>query len=78
MKNQNKVRRLACPRIGEREKQVQSRKQRLFSLGSEWHFRTREGIDIGPYGSKREAENGINSFIRQIGFNLIRSDASSL
>ena len=66
---------VSCPRVGESRRQITSRKQRLFSTDKGWYFKTREGIDIGPYENKKHAENGINSFIREIGFNLIRGEA---
>ncbi len=28
-----------------------------------WYFRTREGMDIGPYDSQTDAISGISSFI---------------
>lgn len=32
------------------------RRERVFASGASWYFRTREGIDVGPYGSRFEAE----------------------
>lgn len=75
MMSQNKTNRIGCPRVGENKQQVKSRKQRLYAIGADWYFNTREGIEIGPFESRKEAENGINSFIRQVGFNMIRGDA---
>ncbi len=31
------------------------RSNRIFRRNGDWYFRTREGIDIGPYGSEFEA-----------------------
>jgi len=42
-------------RLGERARQW-LRRDRVFLDGTGWHFRTREGIDVGPYGSRFEAE----------------------
>lgn len=64
-----------CPRVGEGMKNVKCRNQRLFSVGPDWYFKTREGIEIGPYENEKDAENGINRFIRQIAFNMIRAEA---
>lgn len=75
MKNQVINNSVSCPRVGESRRQITSRKKRLFSTDKGWYFKTREGIDIGPYDSQKHAENGINSFIREIGFNLIRGEA---
>ena len=73
MTSKNKT--IGCPRVGENKQQVKARKQRLYAIGSDWYFDTREGIEIGPFESRKEAENGINSFIRQIAFNMIKGDA---
>lgn len=70
--NQN----IRCPREGESAHQIQARAQRLFSIGRDWYFSTREGIDQGPFLSKKHAENAINKFIREIAFDLIRDDSS--
>jgi len=32
------------------------RRERVFASGGSWYFRTREGVDVGPYGSRFEAE----------------------
>ncbi len=39
------------------------RSDRLFTQHSYWYFRTREGMDIGPYDSANEALDGINGFM---------------
>jgi hypothetical protein len=44
-------------------KTPQDRSERLFTQHNYWYFRTREGMDIGPYDSESDADNGINSFI---------------
>jgi hypothetical protein len=41
----------------------QDRSERLFIQHDYWYFRTREGMDIGPYDTQLDATNGINSFI---------------
>ncbi|MGH1486406.1 MAG: DUF6316 family protein [Cellvibrionaceae bacterium] len=42
---------------------VPIRSDRLFTQHSYWYFRTREGMDIGPFDSISEAVNGINGFV---------------
>jgi len=42
-------------RLGERARQW-LRKDRVFVSGTGWYFRTREGIAVGPYSSRFEAE----------------------
>lgn len=42
---------------GNEEQRVWFRSDRVFfSQGSQWYFRTREGVDVGPYESQSEAE----------------------
>jgi hypothetical protein len=41
----------------------QDRSERIFIQHNYWYFRTREGMDIGPYDSQLDATDGINSFI---------------
>jgi hypothetical protein len=52
--------RLAVPgrqrmRLGELARQW-FRRERVFDRAGRWYFRTREGIDVGPYASRFEAE----------------------
>ena len=37
--------------------------ERIFMQRNYWYFRTREGMDIGPYDSQTDAISGISSFI---------------
>ena len=39
------------------------RSDRLFTQHNYWYFRTREGMDIGPFDTISEALEGIQSFI---------------
>lgn len=39
------------------------RSDRFFQQEAYWYFRTREGLDIGPFDSKEDAETGFNSFL---------------
>ena len=43
--------------------QIPDRSDRLFTQHNYWYFRTREGMDIGPFDTISEANNGIQSFI---------------
>ena len=43
---------------------VPFRTGRIFNVGMEWFFMTREGIDRGPYVDKQDAEVGLTLFIR--------------
>ncbi|MEM9102426.1 MAG: DUF6316 family protein [Pseudomonadota bacterium] len=40
------------------------RSNRFFSKEQEWYFRTREGIDCGPFDSHEEAELMLKAFLR--------------
>lgn len=43
---------------------VPFRTGRIFSIGPEWYFATREG-DEGPYSSRKEAEAELTVYIRE-------------
>ena len=40
------------------------RSGRIFNVGMQWFFATREGIDHGPYSDKTDAEAELMLFIR--------------
>ncbi|MDH5435431.1 MAG: DUF6316 family protein [Gammaproteobacteria bacterium] len=42
------------------------RSERIFNVGMEWYFMTREGSDQGPFESKQEAEAELALFMRQL------------
>ena len=42
---------------------VPSRSSRFFQIDNYWYYRTREGVDIGPFDSASEAETGASDFI---------------
>lgn len=52
----------AMNRMGEKCS-IPDRSQRLFQLQEYWYYTTREGIDIGPFDTRQEAEKGISNFI---------------
>ncbi|MGD8484144.1 MAG: DUF6316 family protein [Thioalkalispiraceae bacterium] len=37
---------------------------RIFNVGAQWYFATREGVDHGPYTDKSDAEAELSLFIR--------------
>jgi hypothetical protein len=39
------------------------RSDRFFQQEAYWYFRTREGLDIGPFDKKEDAKAGLNGFI---------------
>jgi hypothetical protein len=39
------------------------RTDRFFTIGTEWYAATREGHNIGPYKTRRAAEDGLVRFI---------------
>ena len=43
-----------------------ARTDRCFNVDGAWFFSTREGINVGPYGSRREAERDVKSLIAQL------------
>ena len=42
---------------------IPERSYRVFEKNSYYYYRTREGIDIGPFDTKADAERGVNDFI---------------
>jgi hypothetical protein len=50
-------------RKGEEER-THFRSERIFAIGSDWYFATREGIDHGPFPDRQEAEAELLLFIR--------------
>ncbi len=42
---------------------VPVRQQRFFKQHDYWYYRTREGIDIGPFDTQDEAQRGVQEFI---------------
>ena len=42
---------------------VPARSDRIYEKNAYFYYRTREGIDIGPFDSFKDAERGVNDFI---------------
>jgi len=42
---------------------IPTRSGRIFEKNSYFYYRTREGIDIGPFDSQTDAERGVVDFI---------------
>lgn len=42
------------------------RSERVFNVGIEWYFTTREGKDMGPFENKEEAEAELALFLRKL------------
>lgn len=59
-------------RKGEGEK-VWFRADRCFSVGPDWYVATREGKDVGPFKSRKEATLSVARYITGIG---VRKDAN--
>lgn len=43
-----------------------ARTDRCFNVDGAWFFSTREGVNVGPYGSRRDAERDVKSLISQL------------
>lgn len=52
-------------RAGEAER-TWFRSDRIFRLGEAWYIATREGIDVGPYGTLAEARHHCAKLIAQL------------
>lgn len=46
------------------------RTERIFSVGNEWYFTTRDGKDMGPFKSKVDAEGEITIYLRELAIGL--------
>jgi len=42
---------------------VPERSERFLQKGGYWYYTTREGVDIGPFDSRADAEIGASDFI---------------
>ena len=49
------------------------RQQRFFHVNNAWYFRTREGIDQGPFKDRMAAKEGLKLFLRRCGIIQIAS-----
>lgn len=45
---------------------IPQRNDRFFKTGDYWYYTTREGVDIGPFDSLAEADQGVSEFIEFI------------
>jgi len=45
---------------------VPERNGRFVSKDGYWYYQTREGVDIGPFDTRGEAETGVGDFIDYI------------
>lgn len=45
---------------------IPPRHGRFFEESTDWYFHTREGANVGPYRSQKEAEQGLTDFIEFI------------
>ncbi len=53
---------MSMNRFGERG-ETPNRADRVFQKDSYWYYRTREGVNIGPFDSRQDASNGVVEFI---------------
>ncbi len=49
-------------RTGEKG-QVPNRNSRFFEQDGYWYYTTREGMNIGPFDTQHEAEQGVSDYI---------------
>ena len=52
-------------RVGEEER-TWFRSGRVFNVGEEFYFSTREGSNVGPFETKQGAEKGLELFVETI------------
>ncbi len=51
-------------RKDEHDLDIPQRTHRIFQQGDYWYFRTREGMDIGPFDARGDASLGIKGFVQ--------------
>ncbi len=56
---------MAC-RDGETDTKTRFRSERFYNVDDKHYFSTREGREIGPYGSKKDAEEGLQRYLKCI------------
>ena len=61
-------------RSGEHGKTSPARQSRFFERDNYWYYSTREGVDFGPFDTRRDAERGASAFIDFV----IHADGSTL
>lgn len=54
------------PRKGEQDIPITFRTNRFFTIGNNWYFSTREGIERGPFNTKEFAQQAINTYISEM------------
>ena len=66
MASKNLNDRVRGSRLGEQHPRLMFRAQRLFTIGHNWYFSTREGENQGPFSSKRIAELALEIYIKKV------------
>ncbi|MEH6616630.1 MAG: DUF6316 family protein [Porticoccus sp.] len=51
------------------------RSERVYNVNNLWFFSTREGVDIGPFNTKEDAQGELILFIRHVSEGCIKADA---
>ncbi len=64
-------------RRGEKSKKW-VRSERFFEVGGIWFFSTREGIDVGPYVSEREAKKCERQLVSRLSNHLTEKEAQKI
>lgn len=53
------------------------RSQRCFAIGNEWYVATREGVNVGPFKSRKEADASINRYILDVRVHKVASGSAN-
>lgn len=64
-------------RRGEKEKNW-LRSERFFEVDGVWFFSTREGINLGPYGSEGEAKKSERQLVSRLSNDLSEKEAQKI
>lgn len=50
-------------RAGETPGRIFFRTERFFTADGQWHFATREGVDVGPFPTRRSGEEALHRYL---------------
>ena len=65
------------PRKGEDTEKTWFRTDRFYNVNGSWHFMTREGEELGPYGSKQDAQAALMLYIRSTSDEYVMGEYNS-
>lgn len=52
--------------LGEQEQRIETREHRYYAIGHSWIFKTREGIDHGPYLTELTVKKAVDVYVKKM------------